>query len=81
MKYDYNLLATALKNAVLTVTFNKMDGTERVMRCTLKDTLLPEEYRGKGTLLTEQSPLTMTVWDVDASGWRSFRLENIKTVE
>jgi DNA-directed RNA polymerase beta subunit len=37
-----------LKNGIVTVTFNKVDGSERVMRCTLNDAYLPEEHRGKG---------------------------------
>ncbi len=80
MKYDYNLLVKALQNTILTITFKKVDGTERVMKCTLKDGFLPEEYRGKAPMITEQAPLTLSVWDLEASGWRSFRLDSITNV-
>ena len=60
----------------LTVTFTKVDGTERVMRCTLKDDLLPEAYRGKGTVLTEVTN-ALRVYDLDNSGWRSIRVESV----
>ncbi len=80
MKYDYNSLVEMLQKAVVTVTFTKVDGTERVMNCTLLPQYLPEQYRNKAPMLLEQSPLTVSAWDVDASGWRSFRLDNIKSV-
>lgn len=80
MKYDYNDLVTKLQGAVVTVTFNKVDGTERVMRCTLQNHFLPEEYRGRQPMLLEQAPVTVSVWDVDACGWRSFRLDNVTKV-
>jgi len=80
MKYDYNSLVEMLQKSVVTVTFTKVDGTERVMNCTLLPQYLPEQYRNKAPMLLEQSPLTVSAWDVDASGWRSFRLDNIKSV-
>jgi len=80
MKYDYNSLVEMLQKSVVTVTFTKVDGSERVMNCTLMPQYLPEQYRNKAPMLLEQSPLTVSAWDVDASGWRSFRLDNIKSV-
>ena len=80
MKYDYNDLVSRLQNSVLTVTFEKVDGTERVMRCTLISQYLPEEHRNKAPMLTETTPTTISVWDVEASGWRSFRIDNVRNV-
>lgn len=80
MKYSYNDLVEKLQKAVLTVTFNKVDGTERVMKCTLQSHFLPEEHRGKSPVLMETSPVTVSVWDVEAHGWRSFRLDNVTNV-
>ena len=77
MKYDYNDLVGKLKRAVVSVTFTKVDGTERVMRCTLVPVFLPEEHRDLAPMLTETAPVTIAVWDVDVSAWRSFRLENV----
>lgn len=68
-----------LKNGVATVTFNKVDGSERVMRCTLNDAFLPEQYRGKGDMLTEVTN-TLRVFDLDINGWRSFRVESVTGV-
>jgi hypothetical protein len=68
-----------LKNGVATVTFNKVDGSERVMRCTLNDAYLPEQHRGKGDMLTEVTN-TLRVFDLDVNGWRSFRVESVTGV-
>ena len=79
---NYLDLLTRLQNGVVEVEFEKVDGSLRTMHCTLQHSYLPEEYRNKPTtMLTEQAPLTMNVWDVDASGWRSFRLAQVKSVK
>lgn len=80
MKYDYNSLVEQLSNSVVTVTFEKVDGSMRTMRCTLIPSYLPEEYRNTKPMLTETTPLTVSVWDVEQSGWRSFRLDSVRSV-
>ena len=72
-------LSELLKNNVMTVTFTKVDGTERTMRCTLLPEYLPPETSGK-QMLTEGVRNNLSVWDVDASGWRSFRLDSVKNI-
>lgn len=70
-----------LKTDVVTVTFEKKDGTERVMKCTLNPTMLPT------TVVTEEkSPRTknenvVSVFDVENNGWRSFTLRSVKRVQ
>jgi hypothetical protein len=85
MKYTYEDLTKRLQNHLMTITFTKVDGTERVMKCTLLAHFLPEEYRNKVPLpLVEGDPVpaTISVWDIEAAGWRSFRIENVtKAVE
>jgi WYL_2, Sm-like SH3 beta-barrel fold len=73
---DYNDLYNFLKNNVAHVKFTKVDGTERVMRCTLKDDMLPEQYRGKGSMLTEAGN-ALRVFDLDVGQWRSFKPESV----
>jgi len=70
-----------LKKGIVEVVFNKVDGSERVMRCTLLDGYLPEEYRGKNHLLQEVVATHYSVWDLDANAWRSFRLESVKSIK
>lgn len=80
MKFDYNDLVKRLQVEELEVTFEKMDGTMRKMRCTLLPSFLPEQYRGKAPMLTETAPTAISVWDLDNSGWRSFRVDSIRNV-
>lgn len=79
--YTYEEVMTRLRNGVTKVTFLKVDGTKRVMECTLEPSYLPEEFRNRGPVLTEEAGNTIPVWDVQASGWRSFRLDSILSVE
>lgn len=59
----------------VTVTFTKKDGTLRTMTCTLKDGIAP----------VVESPSTSstlcTVWDTVMVGWRSFKFENIQSID
>jgi hypothetical protein len=77
--YNQAQLSELLKNNVMTVTFTKVDGTERVMRCTLLPEYLPPETSGK-QLLTENNRSNISVWDVEAQGWRSFRVDSVKNI-
>ena len=72
-------LNTMLKETVLVVTFNKLDGAERVMTCTKSFDIIPEEHKPK----TDKTPPAgnVTVWDINANGWRSFKYERVTKVE
>lgn len=65
-----------LHASVCKVTFTKVDGTERVMRATLKEESLPQR-EGTATTTTHRSENLVTVWDVDKNDWRSFRLDKV----
>ena len=80
MKYGYNEIINMLRNGVISVTFEKVDGTDRTMNCTLLPRYLPEEFKDKKPMLTETVPTNVSVWDIDSSGWRSFRLSSIKEI-
>jgi hypothetical protein len=68
-----------LRRETLVVTFNKLDGDERVMTCTKSLDLIPEASHPKTD--KESKPGTITVWDLNAKGWRSFRYERVTKVE
>lgn len=72
-----NFLTNLLRENVVTVVFVKNDGSERVLNCTLKPDLLPEQTASTSTRKT--NPDVLSVWDLENSGWRSFRLESIIT--
>lgn len=82
-KYE---LKEMMQNSVTTVVFTKVDGTKREMNCTLLAEYLPEQpVTDKQQLLTEgltkaENPNTLSVWDLDNNGWRSFRVDSVKSV-
>jgi hypothetical protein len=78
-------LKEMLVNGVVTVTFVKVDGTERTMKCTLLPEYLPTNVAPGQQLLTEslpkvENPNTISVWDIESQGWRSFRIDSVKTL-
>jgi hypothetical protein len=68
-----------LREQILTVTFLKLDGDQRVMACTKSQTVIPEASLPKTG--REPKPGTINVWDVNARGWRSFRYDRVQSVE
>lgn len=77
-----NWLIGILKEAEVLVKFRKVDGTERVMKCTLNESLmlpLPSEKETTRTKKTNDNVLA--VYDMEKESWRSFRLDSIIGVE
>lgn len=66
-----------LKSSVVNISFLKKDGTVREMNATLNDDITPV-VESKGTKKKNDS--VMSVWDVDVSGWRSFRWDSLQVV-
>lgn len=66
-----------------TVTFTKVDGTERVMKCTLEAAKLPVVELKEDAKPRKQSDSTkaLRVFDVEKQEWRSFTVKNIKKIE
>jgi len=82
---DKYALREDLKNGVVTVVFEKTDGTERTMRATLSDLYVPQvepamlsEYDGQVPKGRQLNDNVQAVWDIDAQGWRSFRYDSVK---
>jgi len=68
-------LQTLLKDNIVEVTFSKVNGDLRTMKCTLKSTLLPERLtESKGKTFPEN---VLPVWDTEKNAWRSFRVEHV----
>ena len=66
-----------LKTNVMQITFDKICGEERVMHCTLHETVIPETSVDNKKINNEVLP----VWDIDIGAWRSFRLDSVKDVK
>lgn len=81
MIFNKDNLNELLRNNVATVTFTKVDGSERVMKCTLLKEYIPNAVtKGQNVVSEETTNLNMSVWDVEAAGWRSFRINSVKSV-
>lgn len=59
------------------VTFTKVDGTERVMPCTLRDDAMPVRAVNEHHQTRIYNPETLSVWCLDNASWRSFRVMNV----
>ena len=73
-----------LKNEIVTITFTKKDGTDRDMRCTLKQDLLPVtevvESTNEDKPKRAKSETSVAVFDLDLNGWRAFSIDSVKTI-
>jgi hypothetical protein len=68
-----------LQTSVIAVTFQKTDGTERVMKCTLNPELVPATVN-ESTSTRKGNPDVCPVWDMDILAWRSFRWDSLKNI-
>ena len=73
-----------LRNDVAEVSFTKSNGTDRVMSCTLLAEVLsarvPTPESKKPSTKKSPNPHTVAVFDLEADGWRSFRLDSVKSI-
>jgi hypothetical protein len=77
---DRNVIQQALTENVVEVTFTKINGDERVMTCTLIPNILPAATKAdtmSQKKVRELNEEVMSVWDINAKGWRSFRVANV----
>ena len=74
-------IVTLLKEGLLEVTFTKVNGEERVMKCSLHKeftTNLTEEVKKSNERKINED--VIPVWDIDNAGWRSFRVDSITCI-
>lgn len=87
MIYKRDTLLEDLRNSVVEVTFTKVDGTRRSMRCTLMNDYLPEIHKTnpaeqeKEKTFHKENPDVIAVWDLQNGGWRSFRVDSVEYVQ
>ena len=74
-------LKQQLKEGVKTITFIKADGSQRILRCTLQESALPQVDASKVTTTKKQNEDALAVWDLDNAGWRSFRFDSITSIQ
>ena len=81
MVHTREQLLVLLREQIVTVKFNKMDGTERVMHCTLSEEYIVGQFAESNNVVEEKkkvdNPNRVNVWDVDKNGWRSFLMDSV----
>lgn len=84
MRITRDEMLNYLRRGKQTVTFTKVDGTERVMECTLNTDLIPEDKqpveskpKSDGTPKKESTEV-IRVFAFDVQEWRSFRVDSVK---
>lgn len=78
-------LLDLLSREIVDVTFDKLSGDERTMKCTLIPSMLPPAQREDKLSQTKVRNLedkVFVVWaiDIEPNAWRSFRYDRIKKV-
>lgn len=80
---DREYIIEQLRQRVLEVDFIKADGSTRTLKCTLKADLLPKPDKPLIDTLKKPKAENLEViaaWDIENKGWRSFRLDSIKSI-
>ena len=76
-----------LRGGICNVRFTKVDGSLRILRCTLNPNYIP---RGDARETTEErrkqnpsyiSENVLAVWDLDDLQWKSFRVNSVEKVD
>ena len=81
-KYTYQEIKIALeKHESLVINFTKVDGTARCLYATLASDLIPTEHQPKGDKKLNLSEDAVRVYDLENSGWRSFRVDSVISIE
>jgi len=74
-------LKTLLKKQILNIKFKKINGTERLMCCSLKTDLLPVQETNNELKENKQNRKeneeVLSVWDLEKKAFRSFRINSI----
>jgi len=73
-------LVSHLRMGPVTVTFNKKDGEQRIMTCSLQPELLPLMPVKESTTAKKENLNNISVYDLTAQGWRSFIVKNVTNI-
>lgn len=68
-----------LKANVAEVRFTKSDGTERIMKCTLREDLVVP-YVKKTERVKVANTDVIPVFDVEKNEWRSFKVDAVQSI-
>jgi cell division protein FtsX len=80
-------LKSLLRSEIVDVTFIKKDGTERKLKCTLNENIVPAKVVDESANTVVRSVVrsvnndAQAVYDVESKGWRSFRWDSVVAIE
>lgn len=69
-----------LHSCVAEVTFDKVNGEQRTMICTLKEDIVPQYEKSTPKVSKKINNNIVAAFDLNKKEWRSFRLDSIKTM-
>lgn len=86
MNSNHQFYLSLLKVNICSVTFIKVNGDTRVMRCTLNPSVIPvseysEDKLKEDTETQGASKDVIRVYDLEVMGWRSFRVDSVIVFE
>ena len=70
-------MAVELRRGVCKIEFTKVDGSHRVMMATLDPQEITKTLTTPGESPRKPNPNVLPVFDVEAQGWRSFRVDSV----
>lgn len=70
--FNIDEIRSAASSGTIEVEFYKADNSVRKMVCTTKD--VPVNPKSEGY---KPSDTIVTVWDIEADGWRSFKIDKV----
>lgn len=79
--YTKPQLQDLLRSHQCQVTFTKVDGTVRVMPCSLREQDLPVRTITENQRSRPEKEDNLSVWCLDKKEWRSFRVSNVTFIE
>lgn len=74
-------LKELLHSGVCEVTFTKVDGSVRIMPCTLAEALLPAVTANETKRIKVPNEANLSVWCTDKNEWRSFKVANVTAIK
>lgn len=78
---QHKILQDILHQGVCEVEFTKVNGEHRVMKCTLHRDWMPSQAVSEHHQTRLYDPETLSVWDTEKQGWRSFKTMRVITVK
>src|SRR6185503_6629430 len=92
LNIDEKELIKDLQLGVVEILFEKKDGSNRLMRCTLQSSFFKKPYLSEEERINHANALALNeadptkvrvlhVWDVDVGDWRSFRVNRVLSAQ